>query len=539
MSNDVVVVETEARITVIGDVGPKGDKGNAATVAVGTVTTGAAGSSATVTNAGTANDAVLNFAIPQGIQGIQGPQGIQGIQGIQGPQGVKGDTGTVAVGTVTTGAAGSSASVTNAGTATAAIFNFTIPQGASVISETVNQPKTRPTLMVNFVRSRQMDARVTFTRASAATYFDSNGALQMAAVNAPRFDYDPVTKAARGLLIEGAVTNMLLRSEEFDHSTWAKSNATVTANATANPLGGVTADTLVEAATSTEHGVTQAFSPAITTQYTLSVFAKAGARSRIRLGFSSAGNWANGARFCTFNLATGLIVAAPAAPSSASITTLPNGWYRVSLTATSGATTAASNTQIHLDDGTTTNYLGDGTSGLFIWGAMLEQAATPSSYTPGTRAADVATLPAGSWFNAAEGTMLAEGLLGRQATIDGTRIADLHNGTANGTMYLAYRAAGTTGAIVATEGVSQADFTPTGAVAANQTVRLALAYKLNDFAAAGNGGTALTDVAGTVPAVTTLTLGSGPGGVALNGHVRRVCYWPSRLANNILQGITG
>ena len=36
-----------------------------------------------------------------------------------------------AVGTVTTGAAGSSASVTNTGTSTAAVLNFTIPQGAT------------------------------------------------------------------------------------------------------------------------------------------------------------------------------------------------------------------------------------------------------------------------------------------------------------------------------------------------------------------------------------------------------------------------
>lgn len=53
---------------------------------------------------------------------------------------------------------------------------------------------------------------VTFTRSSTATYFDSNGVMQVAASNAPRYDYDPVTKVLRGLLIEEQRTNLLLQS---------------------------------------------------------------------------------------------------------------------------------------------------------------------------------------------------------------------------------------------------------------------------------------------------------------------------------------
>lgn len=72
---------------------------------------------------------------PQGIQGEQGPQGLQGEQGLQGDPGPKGDPGdpgtaaTIAIGAVTTGAAGSSVVVTNSGTNTNAILNFTIPKG--------------------------------------------------------------------------------------------------------------------------------------------------------------------------------------------------------------------------------------------------------------------------------------------------------------------------------------------------------------------------------------------------------------------------
>ncbi|HUH61495.1 MAG TPA: hypothetical protein VLZ50_00805 [Terracidiphilus sp.] len=63
---------------------------------------------------------------------IKGPVGPKGSQGPAGPQGAKGPTGTaatVAVGTTTTGEPGTNAEVTNAGTSSAAIFDFTIPQG--------------------------------------------------------------------------------------------------------------------------------------------------------------------------------------------------------------------------------------------------------------------------------------------------------------------------------------------------------------------------------------------------------------------------
>lgn len=133
-----------------GEQGPKGDKGDtgaAATITVGATTTGPAGSSANVVNSGTSSAAILDFTIPQGAKGDkgdkgdtgeQGPQGDQGPQGSQGPKGDTGDTGptgpagsaaTITVGTTTTGNPGTNASVTNSGTSSAAVFNFTIPRG--------------------------------------------------------------------------------------------------------------------------------------------------------------------------------------------------------------------------------------------------------------------------------------------------------------------------------------------------------------------------------------------------------------------------
>lgn len=68
----------------------------------------------------------------QGAQGIQGPRGIQGEQGERGVQGLQGPAGnaaTITIGNVTTSAPGTSASVTNRGTSSAAVLDFTLPRG--------------------------------------------------------------------------------------------------------------------------------------------------------------------------------------------------------------------------------------------------------------------------------------------------------------------------------------------------------------------------------------------------------------------------
>ena len=106
-----------------GATGSQGPAGNAATIAAGTTTTGAPGSSASVTNVGSSSAAVFNFTIPRGDKGETGNTGATGATGSPGT------AATIAAGTTTTGAPGSSASVTNSGTSGAAVFDFTIPRG--------------------------------------------------------------------------------------------------------------------------------------------------------------------------------------------------------------------------------------------------------------------------------------------------------------------------------------------------------------------------------------------------------------------------
>ena len=112
--------------------GQDGADGAAATIQIGEVITGEAGTNASVENTGTENAAVLKFTIPRGATGAQGATGAPGQNGADGAPGAPGADGkdaTIAIGTVSTGAAGSEAAVTNTGTPSAAVFNFTIPRG--------------------------------------------------------------------------------------------------------------------------------------------------------------------------------------------------------------------------------------------------------------------------------------------------------------------------------------------------------------------------------------------------------------------------
>lgn len=166
-----------------------------------------------------------------------------------------------------------------------------------------------------------------FSRASTATFHGSNGLLQTAAVNALRVQYNPVTLAFRGLLIESAATNLMLQSETFDNASWTKTNATATANSVASPTGATTADTITVSAAN--GSFKQSFTAVSTTVYTWSVYAKAGTSTTIQISCQ-----ATAAVFvASFNLSTG-VASTASGTGTATITAVGNGWYRCNATAT-------------------------------------------------------------------------------------------------------------------------------------------------------------------------------------------------------------
>ena len=101
-----------------------------------------------------------------------------------------------------------------------------------------------PNLDLNFAGTKTLDSRITFTRASTGTYVSSDGVLQTASTNAPRFDHNPTTGESLGLLVEEARTNLLLNS-----ATLSTQSATVTATSTTLSFYGTGSITLSGAST--------------------------------------------------------------------------------------------------------------------------------------------------------------------------------------------------------------------------------------------------------------------------------------------------
>ena len=229
-----------------------------------------------------------------------------------------------------------------------------------------------------------------FSRASTGYYQNADGTLTS-------FGSGALRRGDRGVLIEGARTNLCLQSQTFG-TTWTLSNATISSDQTAAPDGTTTADKLVSAVGTSIQQIQQGIFTTNTNAHSFSVFVKAAGFGFVRVRAVEGTTFLR-AVFIDVNLTTGASVRTSAVNgatlNASSVTALANGWYLVSLNYTLGGVASSSIPQVFLNDGTDSfNVTGNGTDGIFVWGAQVEAASFPSSYIPttsasATRAADV------------------------------------------------------------------------------------------------------------------------------------------------------
>ena len=294
-------------------------------------------------------------------------------------------------------------------------------------------PSIRPSLHLDFANSKVLDPRITFTRASVGSYFDSKGVLQLAASGVPRFDHDAVTGECKGLLIEDQRTNLMTYSAQFDNAAWTKTNCSILTAAAVAPDGSMTACKLVGSTVANQQTVSGADVAAGT--YARSVYAKAGELPRLGMtAYSSADGY-----FCNvlFDLSAGTVVSGV----GGAIASVGGGWYRCSVCVTSTAATQYGGFSIRpaksTDTGGATAGPFDGTSGVYIWGAQCEVGNFPTSYIPTvaaqvTRASDVANMTGtnfSSWYRQSEGTLYAESVPIGTYGSSWASAAEINNGT--------------------------------------------------------------------------------------------------------------
>jgi hypothetical protein len=396
-------------------------------------------------------------------------------------------------------------------------------------------PAIRPTLSLDFAKSKVLDPRITFTRASTATFVGSNGLIQSAGSGAARFDHNQVTLESLGLLVEEARTNLVLRSEEFDNATWSKGNLTVTANATTAPDGTLTADKLVENTANAERNVSTVATFTGSVVYTFSVFAKAAERSKFQIYLYS-GASPGGANF---DLATGTT-----ASPGASMVQYPNGWYKCSVTYTHASSGVKGIAILPAVLFSPIGYQGDGVSGLYVWGAQLEAGAFPTSYIPtsgatATRAADLASMTGtnfSSWYRQDEGTMFASVTRQLPAVMGRGDFYSFNDGVA-ANEFAAYQNSPYTVFYTKNVAGGQNQATSTQSPVAAKS---AFGYRPSDTSAYLNG-IFTGSIANPNPIlnINILKLGNNfNDGLPLNGTIARLAYYPVRLPDAQLQALT-
>jgi hypothetical protein len=394
-----------------------------------------------------------------------------------------------------------------------------------------------PSLTLDFTTAT-LNPRITFARSgNTATVINSSGLVSVVNANIPRFDYDPLTLACRGLLIEETRTNLLIESSAFDNAAWVKSNLNTTGtppyiNVAVSPSGATNADFMIESATNAQHNVRLSANMAAATTHTYSFFVKAAGRINITM------NRFNSAVVPSF--AHTFTLSGAGTSSGGVITALANDWYRCSGSfTTTGA--GVGGFVILLSDGTGTTYLGNGTSGVYIWGAQLEAGSSVTSYIPTTTVAvarnpDIATITGTSFsgfWRVGIGSALASV---RPYVASGTRpVVQFDDNTANNIIALRGNVANPE-LYIRTGGSDQAQI-DAGTISANVLYRLAGAWATNDCAASVNSGTPALDGSANIPVVTQARLGSD-GTNYLNGHLEAIQYYTTRMLSASLQVVS-
>ena len=396
-----------------------------------------------------------------------------------------------------------------------------------------------------------------FTRASTATFVGSNGLIQSAAINAARFDHDPVTLACKGLLIEESRTNNSLYSGAIVNNTGWSGGLTSSVSGTGpdgNSSYQLSETGIIALQSIANTGGTsglQATSVVTGTTYTGSIFVKkvAGSVDWIQITFGGSGFGT--VPYANFNIGNGTVgnSAGLASGTSPRIENYGNGWYRLSISVTASATIATNNVILAFIQNTNgtariPSYLGSTSNSVLASLCQFETGSFPTSYIPTTtaslaRSADTCSITGGAFsgfYNATEGTSFIRVI--KNTNTGNPRPLTITNGTSGN------RVETTRGS-----SVDQIDYyaggsflhtLSLGSVAVGDSYKIAHAMAANNFAASRDGLTPATNNSGIMLAADRMIIGANFAGSSglMNGTIFAIRYYKKRLPNAKLQALT-
>jgi len=337
-----------------------------------------------------------------------------------------------------------------------------------------------------------------------------------------------------GLLIEEARTNLITYSEDF--SQWTNTRSSDDADSATAPDGTETATSFyMDNTAASTHIIKKSATVVASSTNTFSVFVKPNSLNFVRLLLSDTS--VNDYFEAFFNVSTGEVGTTDSGASgtftSATIQNAGSGWYRCAITGIVSSDTSVE-ARIYLaeaDNDATID--GDGTSGIYIWGAQLEAGSFPTSYIKSnsgsttTRSADVASIPVADFgYNKGEGTALVECTLQEQ-DVSNLRIL---GGTAS-TRWLYANSPDDDYPIVFYDGVN------TPAIATNVTsltIKAAISVEVDSAVGSVNGSTPIPRTHnGNLLGITSFEIFGNN-----TGHIKAIKYYPRSLTEAQLQDLT-
>ena len=402
----------------------------------------------------------------------------------------------------------------------------------------------KATVLYNIVPN---NSDFTVDRNSTKYVLGSGGTIVSYPTDEPAFEFN-TDGSYKGLLVEPAATNICKQSEDIT-TTWAPTNATITANTTTAPDGNTTADKLGDDS-GTGTGVVivqQAITVSAATKYTASVFLKAdpdGLAFALLQAFLYDGV-TTGEQYFGLSGAGSLGTASNLDDSS--ITAYPDGWYRCTITWTQGAADTSFNFRILVADSISNVIVDlDGTSSIFVWGAQVETGPIATSYIPTTTASvtrvkdDITQTGAQSLIGQTEGTLYVE-VDWRAASGTGQYLLSVSDGTNNNRVFIYNTSGGQLRMYAETNDGSKTN-QGVSSTAYSGIQKITFAYADNDFELYRNGSSISSDTSGSLAALATMTdidLGQEfNANSQANMHIRAVAIYPTRLSDAECEALT-
>jgi hypothetical protein len=394
------------------------------------------------------------------------------------------------------------------------------------LRDTTQTAKSAQTIYAWGAQLEQRSSATAYNATTTTALTNYIPTLQTFAINAPRIDYDPVTRTPLGLLIEQSSTNLITYSQTIDTTNWTaynSGNGTTTIDTIA-PDGTLSASTINDTSASGYYGVNKSPSISASTNYTFSCYVKQGTSTS---GFAV---WLIGSAGAIFQNTIAWTGGVPTA-TGWTATSVGNGWYRISYpfnTSTSTSLTLYLLGAIQL-----TSAIGS----TIFWGAQLEALAFPTSYIKTDtvqviRASDNASMTGtnfSSWYNQGQGTLYIEY---NTANPNGT-VGIIGSTVSTSVLYRNSSQLKTYNS--ATGGLSLA---VSDSLAINAFGKAGVAYSIPNLTGILSANGTNSSSSGLFATLIDINMGYGFNSNYLNGHIKKLAYYPIALSSAELQEIT-